>query len=193
MKISTIAVLGAMTFAIGCGSLLPEKRTISQSQWSTFESVKADFEKIQIGVTTLEELKGLGIDFETMPNTQQLTYIEVAQKFGMLGARPDHRIKIPPGVVKLVQVGERGKAYSLKVSQIDSKREGNFFMDWLRFKRTRHKTGWEYEVLVIAIDNTVEYVLYAGKANVDIVEKERNPLGPFQSLESGTIINAVAD
>ena len=183
--------MGIVISSIGCSSLLPERGTVSNSQWESFDDVKASFGNIAPGLTTVQDLKERGINLETMPNTKQLTYIEVARRFGMIGFKPDPRIKIPRGVIKLVQAGERGKAYSLKVSNLSTKREGNLLLDILRFKRVKHNTGWEYEVLVITVDNVIEYVLYAGNPNVDIVESERNPLGPFNSIDAGTVIKAV--
>jgi hypothetical protein len=191
MKCYRTAAILAIISITGCSSFLPEKVIVSNSQWESFDAVKASFGSIAPGITTVQDLKDRGVDLETMPNTKQLTYIEVARRFGMIGVKPDPRIKIPRGVILLVQAGERGKAYSLKVSNISTKREGNLFLDVLRFKRIKHKTGWEYEVLIITVDNVIEYVLYAGNPNVDVVESEKNPLGPFNSIDAGTVIKAV--
>jgi hypothetical protein len=184
-------VMFAVTM-VGCKSMLPSSTT-ETGPWEEYKQIEAVFKNIEFGATTLADLKAQGLDLEESPNIQQLTYLDVAKRFGMLGQEPDHRIKIPAGVLKLLEAGEEGKAYEIQINKVRRQREGSFFMDWLKFKRVRHETGWKFQVLIIVIDDTVEYALYSGNPNVDITTKEKNPLGPFQSIEGGAIISTAID
>ena len=48
-------------------------------------------------------------------------------------------------------------------------------------------------VLILIVNDTVEYVLYSGEKNIDRLEKEKNPLGPFQGFDGGDIIGVASD
>jgi hypothetical protein len=181
---------------VGCKSMLPSSTT-ETGPWKEYGQIESVFKNVEFGVTTIGDLKKQGLDLEESPNILQLTYLDVAKRFGMLGLTPDDRIKIPDGVLKLVQAGEDGKAYEIIINNVRRQREGNFFLDWLKFRRVRHETGWKFQVLIIVIEDKIEYVLSSGNPNVDITTREKNPLGPFQSIEGGAIIstgiNALTD
>ena len=180
-----------MLITVGCKSLLPEKTTDSKSPWESFEQARGSFAKVKLGVTTLDDLRKAGIDIDKLPNVKHLTYLDIANKFGMIGMKPDGRIKVPAGVLMLVKAGERGRAYEIDAENIKHTRTGNFLADWLGFRKTKHETGWKFKILIIAIDNKVEYVLHSGTPQVDNVTKEKNPLGPFQNLSGGDVVDAV--
>ena len=191
--ITDLLLVAAVAMTVGCGSLLPTKQSQSQSPWQSFTEARTVVGKIQLGVTTREDLKSWGIDIDAMPNVKHLTYLDVARKFGMVGGVIDNRINIPEGVLKLVAAGDKGRAYELEARVIKEKRTGNFALDWLNFRKNRHKTGWEFKVFLIVIDDKIEYVLHSGTPAINTVSKERNPLGPLQSLDGGTAVSAAVD
>jgi hypothetical protein len=184
----TILIIFAVAM-VGCKSMLPSSTT-ETGPWEEYTQIEQIFKNVEFGETTVDDLRKQGLDLEESPNIQQLTYLDVAKRFGMLGLTPDDRIKIPAGVLKLVQAGEEGKAYEIQINKVQRQREGSFFLDWLKFRRVRHETGWKFRVLIIVIDDTIEYVLYSGNPNVDITTREKNPLGPLQSIEGGAIITS---
>ena len=53
--------------------------------------------------------------------------------------------------------------------------------------------SWQISVLILIVDDTVEYVLYSGEKNIDKTEKETNPLGPFQGFDGGDIVGAASE
>ena len=63
----------------------------------------------------------------------------------------------------------------------------------LNFRKTIHTTGWKISVLILVVDDTVEYVLYSGEKNIDRLEKKKNPLGPLQGFDAGDIVGAVSE
>ena len=48
-----------------------------------------------------------------------------------------------------------------------------------------HTTGWKISVLILIVENKVEYVLYSGEKNIDTLKKEKNPLDLFKDLTEG--------
>ena len=63
----------------------------------------------------------------------------------------------------------------------------------LNFRKTVHTTGWQISILILIVDDTVEYVLYSGEKNIDKMEKEKIHLGPFQGFDGGDIIGALSE
>lgn len=88
---------------------------------------------------------------------------------------------------------EDGLAYEINLERIKNQREGSVILDILNFRKNVHTTGWKISVLILIVDDTVEYVLYSGEKNIDTLKRERNPLGPFQGFDGGDIIGAVSD
>lgn len=170
--------------------MLPTKTTQTSAQWKTYKELEDVFREVEFGETTVDDLKAKGVDLDNAPNVKKLTYLDVAKRFGMIGHAHDGRIKVPEGVLKLVRAGERGYAYDYQASLTTTSREGSFLLDWTNFRRNSRKTGWEFVVLVIVIDGKVEYALSSGNPNINIVERKKNPLGPFQSLEGDDVVSA---
>ena len=97
------------------------------------------------------------------------------------------------GVLKMLSARENGMAYEINLERIKNQREGSVVLDMLNFRKNVHITGWKISVLILMVDDTVEYVLYSGEKNIDRTEKEKNPLGPFQGFDGGDIIGAASE
>ena len=138
----------------------------------------------------------MGFDLEYMPNVKRLTYLDVMTKFKLDSPTRFtlfNNIELPQGVLKTLAAREKGKAYELSLESIVNKREGSVFLDVLGFRKTVHTTGWRANVLVLMVDDVVEYVLYSGERNIDRTEKTKNPLGPFQGFDGGDLIKAAGE
>jgi len=147
------------------------------------------FATVEVGKTTVGDLRTKGVDLDKIPNVRHLTYLDVAQKFGLVNHMGGQNlVPIPDGVKKLVKAGDRGRGYELTAGITNSKREGNFLWDWLNFRKITRTKGWEFKVLLIVIDDKIEYVLHSGTPAIDSVEKKKNPLGPLQSVDSGALV-----
>ena len=192
MKIVTNLVLvSILVLSVGCNSLLPSKTVDTQTQWASYQEVESVAKGIRRG-DTLEDVKELGLDVDKTPNVQLLTYLDIAKRFGLIGLK-DQSVTIPDGVKKLMDAAEKGKGYELTVETTRHERIGNFWADFFQFRRNTHTTGWQFTVLLIVVDDKVEYVLYKGNPNIDKLEKEKNPLGPFQKISGYIIVDLIAD
>ena len=185
MRYAAIAAVGII--AVGCNGMLPKKTTVTHSQWDQYTQVNNIGESIRAG-QSLDDLRVIGVDVNATKNVEHLTHLDVAKKFGLFGFR-DESLKTPPGVQRMLDAAERGRGYELTVENTTQAREGGFWRDLLNFKRTTRETGWKYSVLIITVDDKVQYVLHKGNPNINRVTVEKNPLGPFQRLNGYVLVD----
>ena len=190
--------LGLLFFTGGCAtqSLLPTQGIYTESSFDTYTQVEGVINRIVIGETKYSELITMGLDLEKMPNVKRLTYLDVMSKFKLDSPSRYtlfNKIELPSGVLKMLASRENGMAYEINLERLRNKREGSVFLDMLNFRKTIHTTGWKISVLILIVDDTVEYVLYSGEKNIDRLEKEKNPIGPFQGFDGGDIIGAASE
>ena len=171
----------------GCNGMLPKRYTVTHNQWTDYDQVMYIGNSIRAG-QSLDDLKTIGVDVDNTDNVDHLTHLDVAEKFGLLGFKDDG-IKTPPGVQRMLDAAERGRGYELKVEHTAEIREGSFWKDFLNFKRVTRQTGWRFNILIITVDNKVEYVLHKGNPNINRVTVEKNPLGPFQKLNGYVLVD----
>jgi len=193
-----LIAIGLLFFTGGCAtqSLLPTQGIYTESSFDTYTQVEGVINRIVIGETKYSELITMGLDLEKMPNVKRLTYLDVMSKFKLDSPSRYtlfNKIELPSGVLKMLSSRENGMAYEINLERLRNKREGSVFLDMLNFRKTIHTTGWKISVLILIVDDTVEYVLYSGEKNIDRLEKEKNPLGPFQGFDGGDIIGAASE
>jgi hypothetical protein len=201
MKNMSILIIVATTslMMVGCGSsgrFLPTTGVYTQSAWQTYTDVQTDVENIVVGKTTNNDLIRMGFDLEYMPNVKRLTYLDVMTKFKLDSPSRFtlfNKIELPDGVLKCLAAREHGRAYELNLERLKNTREGSVWLDVLGFRKTVHTTGWKANILILMVDDVVEYVLYSGERNIDKTEKTKNPLGPFQGFNGGDIIKAASE
>ena len=193
-----LIAVGLLFFTGGCAtqSLLPTRGVYTESSFETYVQVESVVDKIIVGETKYSDLVNVGLDLENIPNVKKLTYLDVMSKFKLDSPSRFtlfNKIELPSGVLKTLAARENGLAYEINLERLKNKREGSVFLDMLNFRKTVHTTGWNISVLILIVDDTVEYVLYSGEKNIDRLEKEKNPLGPFQGFDGGDIIGAASD
>lgn len=200
MKITQniLMTMGLLLFTGGCAtqSLLPTQGVYTESSFETYTQVEGVVEKIIVGKTKYSDLVRMGLDLENIPNVKRLTYLDVMSKFKLDSPSRYtlfNKIELPSGVLKMLAAREDGLAYEINLERIRNQREGSVLLDILNFRKNVHTTGWKISVLILIVDDTVEYVLYSGEKNIDTLRKERNPLGPFQGFDGGDIIGAASD
>lgn len=200
MKITQniLITMGLLFFTGGCAtqSLLPTQGVYTESSFETYTQVEGVVENIEIGKTKYSDLVKLGLDLENIPNVKRLTYLDVMSKFKLDSPSRYtlfNKIELPSGVLKTLAAREDGLAYEINLERIKNQREGSVILDILNFRKNVHTTGWKISVLILIVDDTVEYVLYSGEKNIDTLKRERNPLGPFQGFDGGDIIGAASD
>ena len=200
MKITQniLITMGLLFFTGGCAtqSLLPTQGVYTESSFETYTQVEGVVENIEIGKTKYSDLVKMGLDLENIPNVKRLTYLDVMSKFKLDSPSRYtlfNKIELPAGVLKMLAAREDGLAYEINLERIKNQREGSVILDILNFRKNVHTTGWKISVLILIVDDTVEYVLYSGEKNIDTLKRERNPLGPFQGFDGGDIIGAASD
>tara|TARA_E500000331_G_scaffold254523_1_gene245000 strand:+ start:544 stop:1152 length:609 start_codon:yes stop_codon:yes gene_type:complete len=193
-----LIAMGLLFFTGGCAtqSLLPTQGVYTESTFETYTQVEGVVDKIVVGETKYSDLVNLGLDLENIPNVKRLTYLDVMSKFKLDSPSRFtlfNKIELPAGVLKMLAAKENGLAYEINLERLKNQREGSVFLDMLNFRKIVHTTGWKISVLILIVDDTVEYVLYSGEKNIDRLEKEKNPLGPFQGFDGGDIIGAASE
>ena len=177
--------------ATGCAGLLPTKSVRTHTDWDTYSHVQTVAKHIHAG-QSLADLKAIGIDIDKTKNIEVLTHLDVAKRFGLIGLR-DPNLKVPAGVQRMVDAAEKGRGYELTVQNTAVKRTGSFWKDFLNFRRVSTETGWNFSILIITVDDKIEYVLHKGNPNINKVTTEKNPLGPFQKVNGYILVDLLED
>ena len=168
----------------GCAALLPESKTEVRAQWSSYAEARATFDQIAPGKTTVTELKGMGIDPVSSSNVTILNQSDLLRRFVVVPSL-DTRM-LDDGLRRCLEARDACFAYGVEQTHIDRKRNGNFFLDFLNFRRNTEITGWKFEAVIVINADTVAFKVWGGKPNIQEVESVRNPLGPLQGVgESG--------
>ena len=174
----------------GCNTLLPSGENKASGKWRTYQQAETVFTKIIPNTTTTDDLKQLGLDFKTTPNLKKLTYLDVMVRFN-LDSSVFMEIKLPPGIKGALNKHDRCIGYELSLKSNLNKRIGGFWKDILGFHQITRSTGWEFIGLIVLVDDVVVYVLTSGSPKVESMNSEKSPLGPFQNINGGDIIQAI--
>ncbi|MDD4887957.1 MAG: hypothetical protein PHO64_13735 [Thiomonas sp.] len=163
----------------GCASLLPRGAAQTSKPWSDFSQAHAAFERIQPFVTTAAQLREQGIDPLVTPNITILNYADIVRR---LLPPSGNDIALDPGIRDCMQAQTACRGYEIDQRHIDRKRVGNFWLDFLDFRRETVTTGWRFNMLLLVVNDRVVYKLWGGQPEISEVETTRNPLGPLQGF-----------
>lgn len=177
-----------LAFCSGCKTLLPSGQETSNGTWKSYAQVENTFKKIIPNKTTTADLSELGIHFSKTPNLRTLTYLDVMEMF-KLDSTVFNNINLPPGMKEALGKHEKCKGLELKINHTNNKRVGSFWKDMLAFEQVTQSTGWSFEALIVIVDDTVVYVLYSGSPKINKRESNKQPLGPLQGIDAGTIMD----
>ncbi len=162
----------------GCSGLLPKAQTEVASPWRSFEDAKAAIERIEPGRTSTQDLREHGIDPYTGTNIQVLTYSDIALRFPINVGRE----RLDAGLRECLEAGKACTGYAINARDVRRERVGSFWSDALAFKRTVEVSGWNFNALVLLVNDRVVYTLYGGQPNLRETEITRRPLGPAQNF-----------
>lgn len=172
-------VMCVMLLVAGCSSMLPKADQKTVSPWHDFEEVKAAYDLVTPGQSDRERVHGLGFDPTTRPNVQILNYSEIANatlpRESLVAG-----VELPAGIRACIQAQDRCVGYSLEETRIKRDRTGNFWTDFLNFRRETSIKGWRFKALFVLVDGTVVFKQWSGQPNIQEISVSRNPLGPFQ-------------
>src|SRR5262249_33437725 len=76
-----LLLLGILLLNTGCQSMFPTDQARTVNRWTNYDETQVTFGKIVPNQTTVEELKGLGLDPHSSPNIKVLTYLDVIARF----------------------------------------------------------------------------------------------------------------
>lgn len=170
-----LMLLIAILLQSGCASLLPSARKTSESPWQSYAEVKAAFDQVVVGQTTEEDLKTLGFDVKQARNVKILNYLDIAATVQAIPSAT-----LDPGLRACLEARADCRAYVFQPERTNSQRIGNFWLDILSFRRKTHDTGWRFKGLIVFVNSHVAYKLSSGEPQIDQMQDQHNPLGPFQ-------------
>lgn len=176
---ATLAWTAALLVGLsGCTGLLPKGSSDTPARFENFEQAQSAAERIVGRQTTTAELKALGFDPVDRPNVTLIPYPEILAKLAPYPGVPVEQLD--PGIRQCIREQSACRGYQFHFERQDRKREGNFLLDFLNFKRDTHVSGWWFDALVVVSDGLVLFRNYGGQAATERVEKQSNPLGPLQ-------------
>ena len=184
MKLAVALVLAGLLH--GCSGMLPQSRQEVTHPWRDFDGAKKSFDLIEPYVTDLATVRALGFDPNQTPNMQVLNQAQVVS--AVLPSPLQEKASIPQGILDCMQAQDGCVGYAVEPSQIDQNRVGNFFLDFLNFKRETLTTGWKFSALIVVIHNTVVYKQWNGQPKIETTERHTNPLGPLQSIDESALL-----
>jgi hypothetical protein len=178
MKALHIACLVASLVASGCADLLPRSRSEPHSGFETFEAATAALNQSVPYSTTLPQLKALGFDLDTSTNATLIPYPQLIARLAPNASIPLEAMD--RGLRDCINARHECQVYEFNVSRESRQREGNFFLDFLNFRRTTVIRGWRFQSLWVVRDGLLLFRSHGGQAKIDRTEQEVRPLGPFQ-------------
>ncbi len=179
-------LIGVMLGLAGCASWLPQAAA-DPVYFTTFEQARRAIESIEPGRTRLEELKGLHLDTVQQPNTVVMSYADILRR--VMGGSVLSKQDLAPGIVQCVEAHDACRGLEYSISSIHKDRIGSFWLDFINFKRETVTSGWRFNALVLSVDGVVVYRSWGGQPEVNLVDKQRNPLGPLQEIGPAIVTN----
>lgn len=175
-------------FLTGCSTLLPHGNHAVDGPWKSFEAAQEAFDRITPYRTRVGDLKALGLDPVTTPNITLLNYSDVLGRFV-----PNPSInadELDEGVRDCIKATTACKGFEIEQRHIKRIRTGNFWSDFLNFRRQVDVTGWHFKGMLLVKNDVVVYKLVGGQPLIHETEYNANPLGPLQGLGEATVRSA---
>ena len=185
----TLSVVLALVTLSGCMALLPRSESGAKSQWANFDTATENFNRIKPYETDKSQLAALGMDPVSNPNVTILNYSDVIRRFIPSSAVASENLD--RGISECIAAKNECSAYEIDVKTLQKKRNGNFWLDALNFKRHTDISGWRFTGLIVMKGDLVVYKLSGGQPRIQEAEVTRNPLGPFQGFSESAARAAV--
>lgn len=183
---STILLAAACLGLVGCSSLLPRGSSVVDGPWKSFENAQQTFDRIVPYQTTTQDLKALGLDPQSSPNVTLLNYSDVLVRFMSSQISSD---ELEGAVRECIQAKAACKGFEIEQKSLKRTRAGNFWADFLNFKRRTEIRGWHFKGMLLVKGDTVVFKQISGLPQITAEELNRNPLGPFQGVGESTLSN----
>lgn len=168
----------------GCSGLLPRGEAVTEGPWKSYAEAQATFDKIMPDQTRVDELKALHFDVQNSPNITILNYSDILQRFIPTPALDPRNLD--GGVRACLTAKTACIGYEVNQKVVHRHRHGNFWLDFLNFKRQTDVKGWRFSGMLLIVGDVVVYKLTGGQPVIHEQEDSRNPLGPLQGLGEST-------
>ncbi len=180
-----LLLCAVLLFVAGCASLLPTSKIEVQSPWQNYVVAEAAFDQIIINRTRVDDLKSWGLDLATTPNIAVLSHADLLRRFANVNALDINMLD--GGLRDCLRKLQKCTAFEIEQNYIHRERIGNFWFDFLNFRRETRSTGWKFNAIIVLDDGLVVYKVWSGKPNIRELEDSRNPLGPLQGIGEATL------
>jgi hypothetical protein len=167
----------------GCSAMLPRGSSDQSSQFASYAEAQAAADRIVPLQTRVTQLATLGFDPQQGRNVTLIPYPDIVARLAPYSGVPLE--DLDPGARACIAIKSACRGYVFRFERQDRRREGNFFSDFFNVERVTHVRGWWFEALVVVGDDTVLFRNVAGEARIERVERQKNPLGPFQPAGEG--------
>lgn len=172
----------------GCSTLLPRGNHAVAGPWKSFEEAQQTFDRIVPYQTRVEDLKALGLDPASVPNITLLNYSDVLGRF--LPSPAIDSDALDAGVKDCLHAMAVCRGFEIDQKHIKRTRTGNFWSDFLNFRRQVDIRGWHFRGMLLVKDDVVVYKLIGGQPLIQEMEYNSNPLGPLQGVGESTVRSA---
>jgi hypothetical protein len=163
----------------GCASWLPQA-SADPVYFTSFDQARAAIESIEPGRTRTADLKAMHLDTVQQPNTVVLSYADILRR--VMGGSVLAKQDLAPGIVQCLEAHDACRGLEFNINSIHKDRVGSFWLDFINFKRETVTSGWRFNALILSVDEVVVYRSWGGQPEVNLVDKQRNPLGPLQEI-----------
>jgi len=177
----------AAGFLYACSSALPHGESRVVSRWSSFDEAKQAYDQIVPYQTRRQDLGPLGFSPDDQPNVRILNHADLTERFMLVSA--DNREELPQGLRECQKKCGSCFGYEIDQRHTRDRRYGNFFADLFNFKRKTEISGWEFNALLVLIDDLVVYKVWGGTREIQEYRDKTNPLGPLQGIGPDLVPN----
>ena len=160
--------------------MLPRGEAVADSPWQNFEDAQQTFDRIVPHKTTVEDLRALKLDPLHNPNITLLNYSDVLRRF--IPSPSTNTQDLDSGVQECINAKSACKGYEVDQKSLRRHRYGNFWADFLNFRRKVDIVGWRFNGVILIKDDVVVYKLTGGQPAIHEREENNNPLGPLQGI-----------
>lgn len=173
-----VYVLAAAGLA-GCKAMLPKTSSDPRIGFDSFEQAEQALDRVVPYRTTLQDLETLGFKVRDSANVVRIGYPDSIARLAPNSAVP--MSTLDSGIRECIAARDACSLYEFHFGRRETRRVGNFLLDFFNFQRRTHVTGWRFTALVALKLDTVVFATHSGESRIDHVEERRNPLGPLQS------------
>jgi hypothetical protein len=155
-------------------------KKIYKASLKEYEKILDAYDKIVVGETSKKDLNKLVVD----PSGGKLTilnYRDVVNKY--LKDLTIEKEDLAEGVQRCLALKTKCWGYEISIFDEHEKEIGNFWLNWLKFRKTEAKIAWHVNIVILLTDDRVvhkEITLRSPKVELD---DNIRPLGPLQDLD----------